>query len=274
MTQVFKHEWLSATDELYAELEHAYQVFNAHLFGGELPGCLITLQRTGRYYGYFSATRFLRRDARGTTDEIALNPRFFAFRTVAQSLSTLVHEMVHQWQRHFGKPSRGGYHNREWAEKMKEIGLMPSTTGLPGGAETGPRMTHYILFEGRFQRVCEQLMAESPMLTWVDVDATNVSRVIDLLAATAGTAAAATNADLSAPPIAVVDPLSPATQPGEPDPKRKLKYTCPGCGINVWGKPALAIACVSCDTELELNPGKAGRVTTHSTSAKEAAACA
>ena len=274
MTQVFKPQWLSATDELYAELEHAYQVFNAHLFGGELPGCLITLQRKGRYYGYFSATRFLRRDARGTTDEIALNPRFFAFRTVAQSLSTLVHEMVHQWQRHFGKPSRGGYHNREWAEKMKEIGLMPSATGAPGGAETGPRMTHYILFDGRFQRVCEQLMAESPMLTWVDVDATNVSRVIDLLAASAGTAPAAANSDVSAVPGAVVDPRSPATQAGEPDPKRKLKYTCPGCGINVWGKPALAIACVPCDAELELNPGKAGRVMAQRPSAQEAAACA
>ena len=235
---------------------------------------LITLQRKCRYYGYFSATRFLRRDARGTTDEIALNPRFFAFRTVAQSLSTLVHEMVHQWQRHYGKPSRGGYHNREWAEKMKEVGLMPSTTGLPGGAETGPRVTHYILFDGRFQRVCEQLMAESPMLTWVDVDATNVSRVIDLLAATAGTSPAAAGSDVSASARAGADPLAQATQEPDPDPKRKLKYTCPGCGINVWGKPALAIACVPCDAALELNAGKTGQRLTNRVAALGVSSCA
>jgi len=32
--------------------------------------------------------------------------------------------MVHDWQKEFGKPGRGRYHNREWAEKMKEIGRL------------------------------------------------------------------------------------------------------------------------------------------------------
>jgi hypothetical protein len=33
----------------------------------------------------------------------------------ARSLSTLVHEMAHLQQNHFGKSSRTGYHNKEWA---------------------------------------------------------------------------------------------------------------------------------------------------------------
>jgi hypothetical protein len=45
-------------------------------------------------------------------------------------LSTLVHEMVHVWQETYGNPSRRGYHNRQWAEKMREVGLQPSSTGL------------------------------------------------------------------------------------------------------------------------------------------------
>jgi hypothetical protein len=28
-------------------------------------------------------------------------------------------------------------HHRQWAERMKEIGLHPSTSGEPGGKETG-----------------------------------------------------------------------------------------------------------------------------------------
>ena len=59
------------------------------------------------------------------TDEIALNPAHFASRPTAGTLSTLAHEMAHLWQHHFGTPSRTGYHNKEWAAKMREIGLIP-----------------------------------------------------------------------------------------------------------------------------------------------------
>ena len=37
--------------------------------------------------------------------------------------------MTHVWQHQHGKPSSRGYHNREWAAKMKAIGLQPSNTG-------------------------------------------------------------------------------------------------------------------------------------------------
>jgi hypothetical protein len=58
-------------------------------------------------------------------------------------LSTLVHEMVHVWQQHCGTPSKRGYHNKEWATKMKSVGPQPSSTGMVGGKETGQRMSHY-----------------------------------------------------------------------------------------------------------------------------------
>jgi hypothetical protein len=56
-----------------------------------------------------------------------------------------VHEMVHVWQHAFGKPSAGGYHNKQWAAKMKAVGLQPSSTGYVGGKETGQRVTHYVI---------------------------------------------------------------------------------------------------------------------------------
>ena len=62
--------------------------------------------------------------------------------------------MPHLWQHHFGKPSRTGYHNREWAVKMRAIGLIPSDTGEPGGKEIGQRVTHYIEEGGAFARAC------------------------------------------------------------------------------------------------------------------------
>jgi hypothetical protein len=31
-----------------------------------------------------------------------------------------------------------------------------------------------------------------------------------------------------------------------PEKWSRLKYTCPGCSVNVWGKPGLAIICGAC----------------------------
>lgn len=68
---------MNPTHQTYSELQHAYDHFNQALFAGELPPCLITLQREKRSYGYFSAKRFS--NAEGVfTDEIAMNPTYFA----------------------------------------------------------------------------------------------------------------------------------------------------------------------------------------------------
>jgi hypothetical protein len=60
--------------------------------------------------------------------------------------------MVHQEQDHFGKPSRNGYHNKGWGLLMERVGLMPSSTGKPGGKRTGQKVSHYILADGPFAR--------------------------------------------------------------------------------------------------------------------------
>ena len=73
---------------------------------------LITLRITGHGYGYYAADRFADRANTRQIDEIALNAQSFHVRDTRQILSTLVHEMKHLWQRHFGKPSRRGYHNK------------------------------------------------------------------------------------------------------------------------------------------------------------------
>src|SRR5262249_36818397 len=117
-------EFLSPTEEAYADFYTAYDYFNGVLFENKLPDCLITMQRSRRSRGYFASEQFGHREREGEiVDEIALNPATFCERTDREIVSTLVHEMVHQWQHRFGKPSRRGYHNREWARKMVEIGL-------------------------------------------------------------------------------------------------------------------------------------------------------
>jgi hypothetical protein len=102
------------TRRTYKTLDDAYSFFNARLFAGKLPACLITMQRKAGARGYFSSERFGSADGKEVTDEIALNPSHFRTRTPEQTLSTLVHEMTHLEQHHFGEPSRSGYHNKQW----------------------------------------------------------------------------------------------------------------------------------------------------------------
>jgi predicted SprT family Zn-dependent metalloprotease len=129
--------------------DQAFEWFNDQLFSGKLPSCIITFQRHKGAYGYYGHDKFQKRRgavaAHEMRPEIALNPDAFPNRKDQDVMSTLVHEMVHLWQAYFGKPGRPPYHNRQWAKKMIEVGLMPSSSGRPGGAKTGDRMSHYVI---------------------------------------------------------------------------------------------------------------------------------
>jgi len=212
---------LSPTKQTYNELQEAYNFFNKRLYSNKLNSCLITLQRKPRSYGYFCKGRFFNRDGR-TTDEIALNPVYFESRTDRGVLSTLVHEMTHLWQWHFGNPGRRGYHNRQWAREMIRIGLCPSATGQPGGKETGYQMTHYILDGGEFEDAYCELDAMGFRLSWVE------------------------NNNLM---VGLAPPTSKATQ-GTTDGSNRWKYSCPRCRFNAWAKPNGKLICGNCNTAM------------------------
>jgi hypothetical protein len=203
------------TEINYTALDSAYAYFNDELFDGILPNCLITLQRKSRAYGYFTGGRFITEDGKEVTDEIALNPSHFHTRPVEDVLSTLVHEMIHLMQHHFGKPPRSCYHNKEWAKKMCEIGLIPSHTGEPGGRQTGQNMTHYIKQGGLFDVKCKALIADGYTLPYIE-------RLEEREA------------------IAKL-------QKGA----SKTKYSCPDCSVNAWAKPGTRLICGDCKANMK-----------------------
>jgi predicted SprT family Zn-dependent metalloprotease len=153
------------TRATYISFGDAFDWFNSRLFSGVLSLPLISLQRRRGSYGYFAGERFGTRDQSEVVDEIALNPVHFD-RPDAQSLSTLVHEMAHLWQHHHGKPSRGGYHNRQWAAKMKEVGLQPDNGS---GRETGQSVSHHIMPGGAFDRACTELLSQGVEIRYRDI---------------------------------------------------------------------------------------------------------
>jgi len=176
---------------------------------------VLTLQRNRVAYGYFAGARFMRRTGE-LADEIALNPAHFAAQPIEATLSTLVHEQVHQWQHHHGKPGRRGYHNKQWALRMWTIGLVPSDTGAPGGRRTGERMSHYIQAGGAFARACAELVVQPFTIHWLDR-------------------------------AAALSQASPDTQPSPARLGTRVKYRCQTCAAQAWGKPGLALLCGTCN---------------------------
>jgi hypothetical protein len=151
------------TRSQYTAYGEAYDYFNRELYGGRLPRCMLNFSRKShRVLGFFAPERWENSGER--THEISLNPDLL-FRPLADVMSTLVHEMSHLWQEEFGTPSRGGYHNEEWARHIESIGLMPSNTGKPGGRRTGQQMTHYIIEGGPFD-LAYRAMPEEYKLPW------------------------------------------------------------------------------------------------------------
>ena len=141
----------------YQLLQKAFDYFNDCLFSQHLPQVLLTLHRKRSALGYFSSACFTLRDGneKQYIHEIAINPDYFSENIPTKRiLSTLVHEMAHLWQQEFGRKRSHGYHNKEWANKMESIGLMPSTSGLPGGKRTGKNCSHYVIKGGRFDFAC------------------------------------------------------------------------------------------------------------------------
>jgi hypothetical protein len=191
------------TAEQFAAFQGMYDFFNRELFAGSLRPVILNFSRAANTLGFFAPERWEQADAK--THEISLNPAHLATRSPRDVASTLVHEMVHCWQQEHGKPSARGYHNKEWAAKMDEVGLVPSATGEPGGPRVGFKMTHYISDGGSFARAFER-MPRDVLLPWSSWEPEGGRR-------------------------------------GTTTTKSKLKYTCPLCGANAWGKPELHLVC-------------------------------
>lgn len=202
-------------NEVYiqAKVLEAFDFFNKELFEDQLPQVIINFSRQNpKSMGYFSGLRW----EKGKDDkahEISLNPVFFK-RGLKDTYSTLVHDMVHLWHFEYGEnPPKNGYHNKYWAEKMKQAGLYPSDTGVAGGKETGSNMSHYIVEGGAYDQ-CFDRLPDTAKINYISLEQYKESKV---------------KKDRS-----------------------KTKYTCASCEVNAWAKPDTKLFCGACTSKTKL----------------------
>jgi hypothetical protein len=262
---------MSPTNELYAPLTGAYDHFNIHLFNGDLPPVIFTLQRKKHVMGFFAAKRWGNLQGE-TCSEISINPSYFATSRIIEVMQTLVHEMVHAWQHTLGTPSDGHYHNKEWARKMMDVGLMPSDTGEPGGNIVGRNMSDYIIKQGRFLSCAEKLLSNpSYKLQWIDrlaLPKLHEPVIVDMQSTSASFAqrsvesiqAMVVDQSIVASLESHCNEQYPAMQASADrtlaadffvrevvKKQTRSRYECPGCETKVYGKASLNIICADCD---------------------------
>lgn len=202
------------TKETYDALYAAFAHFNKELFDNRLPDAVLVLHRKRGAHGYFWPERWADRDDADQAlklDEIALNPETMG-RTIEEVLSTLVHEMTHLEQQHYGTPGKGGNHNKEWGELMDRVGLTPTSTGLPGGKRTGRKVTHMIVEDGPYAASLARYIASGGSLPLFAIPAMPGAKKKDM---------------------------------------SKVKFTCPHCDAKAWAKHDARLICGDCDADMQ-----------------------
>ncbi|WP_296208624.1 hypothetical protein [Psychrobacter sp. UBA3480] len=155
------------TLDFYGHLDDAFVFFNDRLFDGALPKIMFELTNKKQVAGLFKAASWQATDG-VYVHSIAINPQIIVQSTPLVIYITLVKEMVHLWQKTYGEASRPGYHNTEWGDKMESIGLMPSSTGLPGGKKVGQKMSSYLIAGGAFEAAAVDFFLEGNFINLVD----------------------------------------------------------------------------------------------------------
>lgn len=155
------------TLDFYGHLDDAFVFFNKRLFDDSLPKIMFELTNKKQVAGLFKAASWQATDG-VYVHSIAINPQIIVQSTPLVIYITLVKEMVHLWQKTYGEASRPGYHNTEWGEKMESIGLMPSSTGFPGGKKVGQKMSCYLIAGGDFEAAAVDFFLEGNFINLVD----------------------------------------------------------------------------------------------------------
>ena len=158
----------------------------------------------------FATDRFSFRVGKFGKHELALNPDGFIDQTDEQIVRRWCTRWSHVWQ-HAHRQARSARLSQQGMGREDEGDrLAADHTGMVGGKETGQRMTHYIIPDAAFITAFAKLAATGWKLNLQS-------------AHHAG---------------------------GKKAPNSKVKFTCPSCAQNAWGKPDLAITCTPCGLDM------------------------
>ena len=128
--------------ELNAALMAAFNAINRDFYGNELEKPIITVKegKTKKAFGWIETRKNWKQNGKDR-HEINISVDFLGERTVTQTITTLMHEMVHLYniQNGIKDCSRGGaYHNKKFKQTAEEHGLICQMNEIIGWSRTEP----------------------------------------------------------------------------------------------------------------------------------------
>lgn len=168
-------------------------------------------------------------DKKEIVQYLCFNPNYLN-RTFKETLSTMVHELCHVYETAYIHIPRGGYHTNAWCDLMRGCGLEPVFFNPSRTA-----VSHKIIEGGLFDEFAKYFIEKYgdnyfnlTIHDWDDDEPTEPTEPTP------------NNPDAPAP-------LRPDNWGKRPKTynRNKIKYVC-SCGVKVWGKPNLKIACAVC----------------------------
>lgn len=216
--------------KFYGLFQYIFDHYNDEIFDGTIKDCIIVVIRQKRVMGHYIHKKWFNENDLAT-DELALNPSMFTKFPLIEICQTIVHEMYHGWQCHYGKPSPKGYHNKEWASKMEAIGLMPTSTGQEGGKKTGFSICDYPITNGTFIKASEILINSDVFAElYYEVNPSIINQI-----------------QAEIPLYEQIKNITIGEKQGDKPKTTRVKYSC-GC-CNVWGGKNLEFLCKLCGND-------------------------
>lgn len=197
----------------YNDIQAAFDYFNKQLFKNELSACLITYQRQKKSLAYFSPKRF----ANNTAETERVHEIAFNPSTFkGRSDREILSTLVHEMT-HLWQEEHGTPPRRNYHNKQWSA-RMESMGLMPSDtAAEGGKKTG--------QRVSHYIIEGGK---FEKITTPFVSKNQTLL-------------------------FQDVSEPAKSKNKNKVKYTCPSCEVNVWGKADLNIRCDDCDEQFALS---------------------
>ena len=167
---------------------------------------------------------------------IGINPKHLD-RDTSDILATICHELCHVYENAYIHIPRGGYHDRQWESLMTDCGLTAvilnkSRTAVSTKIKEGGSFEEFVkTFKEEHGEDYFNIVEYSP----ITEHKTKVALGIEDGNDEEDGGQRADNAD----------------KPVKKYNRNKIKYTCPDCGVHLWGKAGLHIECSDCACPFE-----------------------
>lgn len=231
---------VKTSTELYEKIQKVIDEIDKRFFSGakkeKIPQLVFAINNKCRtcVVAYVQPDALYDKKTDTKLQYMGINPDYLD-RSLGEILSTVCHELCHVYEHAYIHIPRGGYHDKQWADMMKECGLEPVYNN-----SSKTSVSHKIIKDGIFEKFVADF-TEKYGEDYFNI----VSYSTEVMKRTRKELGIEDDDEDDSPKPDNAD------KPIKKYNRNKIKYVCSGCGMKVWGKSGLSIHCNECDEDLE-----------------------